>query len=87
MKNFCAKILVMSKPTIKDVKSETLKEAIDCLVPLENLSCKTGSYYSIKFSADNQREALAIVNQIAEELLSNSVVETYEVKSLEEVYE
>lgn len=87
MKNFCAKIIVHMKPTVKDIKSITLKQAIESLLPVENLTCQTGSFYVLNFSAQNQAEALHKVEIIAKDLLSNEVIETYEIKSLEEVYE
>lgn len=87
MKNFCAKIVVKIKPTVKDIKSLTLRQAIEAFMPLENLSCQAGSFYVLKFSADTQVEALNTVKKIARELLSNEIVETYEIKNLEEIYE
>ena len=87
MKNYCAKVIVNIKPTVKDVKALTLKRAIEDLMPIENLSCNMGTYYCICFSALNQGEALHKVEKIAQDLLSNEVIETYEIKSLEEIYE
>lgn len=87
MKNFSAKVLVKMKPTVKDIKSLTLKQAIECLMPIENLSCQAGSFYLLNFSANNQGEALHIVEKITQDLLSNEVIETYEIKNLEEIYE
>lgn len=87
MKNYRAKILVKLKPNIKDVKSATLKQAIECLMPVENLKCECGSFYVLNFSSENQCSALNFVEKIASELLSNEVIEVYEVRSLDEVYE
>lgn len=87
MKNYCAKIIVKIKPSVKDIKSLTLKQAIENLMPIENLSCTAGTFYVLNFSATNQCEALHAVEKIARELLSNEVVETYEIRSLEEVNE
>lgn len=87
MKNFSAKILVKNKPTVKDVKCMTLKQAIETILPIQNLCCQTGTYYILNFSADNQGEALNAIETISKDLLSNEVIETYEIKSLEEIYE
>ena len=84
MKNFTAKIIVKMKPSVKDIKGSTLKNAIDCLMDVQNLSCTVGSYYALSFSAHNQVEALNAVNKIAQELLSNDVIEVYEIVDLEE---
>ena len=87
MKKFCAKVLIKNKPTVKDVKGLTLKRAIDCFMPIKNLSCHVGNYYLLKFDAKNEGEALHMVDKIALEILSNEVIETYEIKALEELYE
>lgn len=87
MKNYSCKILVQMKPTVKDVKSLVLKQAIECLMPVENLTCKSGSFYILNFSANSQGEALHTAEKIAQDLLSNEVIETYEIKNIEEVYE
>lgn len=84
MKTFCAKVLVRSKPNIRDVKSNTCKNAIDSFMPIENLSCITGTYYLLKFDASCEAEALHIVEKIARELLSNEDIEVYEIKALGE---
>ncbi len=44
-------------------------------------------FYMLNFSAQDQREALHMVEKVAEDLLSNEAIEEYEIKALEEVYE
>ena len=73
------------KPTVKDIKGETLKNAIESCMSVKNLSCTVGCCYVLKFSAHNQVEALNTVEQISKELLSNDVIEVYEIVDLEEV--
>lgn len=85
MKKFSAKIIVRMKTTVKDVKGLTLKHAVESFMPVENLSCHVGSVYWLDFDAENEAQALHMVEKIAGELLSNDVIETYEIKSLEEV--
>lgn len=87
MKTFSAKILVRNKPTVKDVKCMTLKQAVETIMPIVDLTCQTGTYYILTFKAYNQGEALNAVERIAKDLLSNEIIETYEIKNLEEVYE
>lgn len=84
MKKFSAKVVVRTKPTVKDIKGLTLKNAIESLMYIDNLSCHVGSVYYLEFDARSEGEALHKVEQIASELLSNEVIETYEIKSLEE---
>ena len=85
MKKFSARIVIRMKPTVKDVKGLTLKRAIESYIPIQNLSCNVGSVYFFEFDAENQTEALHQVEKIAQDILSNEVIETYEVKALEEV--
>lgn len=87
MKKFCAKVVVKKKPTVKDVKGLTLKRAIESIISIENLSCNVGNLYLLKLDAESQVEALNIVKKIAQDILSNEVIESYEIKALEEIYE
>lgn len=79
MEKFSVKVKVNLKPTIKDIKAITLEQAVSHLISVKNLKCKVGSIYSLDFEADNKVEAQKIVQTISEEILSNSVIEGYEV--------
>jgi len=85
MKKFKAKVIVKMKPTIKDIKGLTLEHAIKSFMPVENLSCKVGNVYYFEFSANNEVEALHTMEVIAQDILSNDVIETYEIRCLEEI--
>lgn len=87
IKKFFAKIFVKSKPNVQNVKCLNLKLAIEKLVPVQNLSCQTGMFYMLNFEAQDQREALHMVEKITKSLLYNEAIEEYEIKALEEVYE
>ncbi|MDD3435820.1 MAG: phosphoribosylformylglycinamidine synthase subunit PurS [Candidatus Gastranaerophilales bacterium] len=87
MKKFSAKVIVRMKPTVKDIKGLTLKSAIESFIPIADLSCNVGSVYFLKFNANSEAEALHTVEKISQEILSNEVIETYEIRSLEEIYE
>ena len=85
MKTYCAKIVVKLKPTITDVRGQTLKRAIESIVEIKNLVCRIGTSYSLTFDAENQVEALNLVKEIAQELLTNEITEFFEIRSLDEV--
>lgn len=87
MKKFFAKILVKAKPTAQNVKCLNLKLAIEKIVPIKDLTCQTGMFYMLNFSAQDQREALHMVEKVSADLLSNETIEDFEIKTLEEVYE
>ena len=85
MKKFIAKVVVKLKPTITDIRGQTLKRAIESIIDIKNLKCRVGTSYSFEFDAENQVEALNLVYKIAEDLLFNEITEFYEVRSLEEI--
>ena len=85
MKTFVAKVVVKLKPSIADVRGQTLKRAIESIFDVKNLICRVGTSYSFEFDAENQVEALNLVDKIVKDLLCNDVAEHYEVRSLEEV--
>jgi phosphoribosylformylglycinamidine (FGAM) synthase PurS component len=41
----------------------------------------------MKFDAESEAEALALVNKIASEVLVNELIEVYEIRALDEVNE
>ncbi len=85
MTNFKAKIIVKMKPTIKDIKGLTLEHAVKSIMDVQNLSCHVGSVYYFNFSAEDQIQALHMVEDIAQNILSNDVIEDYQIRYLEEV--
>jgi|AGTN01.2.fsa_nt_gi Phosphoribosylformylglycinamidine (FGAM) synthase, PurS component len=85
MRRFIVKVVVKLKPTIPDIKGQTLKRAIESLFDVKNLTCKIGNSYSLEFDAENQVEALNLVKKISQELLVNEMTEFYEIRALEEV--
>lgn len=87
MKKFIAKVIVRLKPTVKDIKGLTLKHAVESFMSINNLNCHVGSVYFLEFDAETEAEALHTVEKISQELLSNEVIETYEIRSIEEIYE
>lgn len=79
MEKFSAKVKVTLKPTIKDIKGSTLKHAVEHLITVNTLKCRVGSFYTLDFEAQDKVEAENIIQTISEEILSNSVIEEYEV--------
>ena len=79
MKNYKAIVKVNLKPEIKDIKAKTLEQAVLHLIKVKNLKCSAGNSYTLNFEAENRLQAEKIVKTIAEEILSNSVIEEYEV--------
>ncbi len=78
MKRFNATVKVNLKQGVKDVRALTLKQAVGQIVDLENFDCRVGSIYDLSFEAQDEDRAREIVDTIAQEILANSVIETYE---------
>lgn len=79
MENFQVKIKVNLKKSIKDIKAATLEQAVSHLIQVQNLRCKVGNIYNLDFEAEDKTKAEKIIKTISEEILSNSVIEEYEV--------
>lgn len=84
MKTYIAKVVVKLKPSLLDMRGQTLKRAIESFIDVTNLECRIGTSYSLQFDAKNQVEALNLVEKISQELLVNETTEIYEIRSLEE---
>lgn len=85
MRKYCTKVLVRTKHGVSDEKSAKIKAAIENYIPLEDLSCIVGTFYLLDFKANNQAEALHTVEKLAREILTNDMIENYEIRSLEEI--
>ncbi len=80
MNKYKAEVVVRLKSTIKDIKAETLKQAVNNIMTVKNLQCSVGNIYKLEFEADSKASAENIIHTISEEILSNSVIEEYEIK-------
>lgn len=76
---FRAQIIVRTKPSIKDIKALTLKQAVGNLFEVEDFNCHAGNVYWLDFCADSKAEAQKIAETIAQEILANQVIEDYEI--------
>ncbi len=85
-KKFKAIITVKIKPTIKDIKTITLKEAVSDLLEVKNFNCSIDTQYNLTYEAEDMKKAKAIAQMISDEILSNSVIENYDI-SMEEIHE
>ena len=79
MKKFNITVDVGLKPTIKDIKALTLKEAVRHITDIKDFQCRLQNRYLLEFSAENKQQAEKTVQLIAEEVLANSVIETYNI--------
>ncbi len=82
--HYSARILVTLKPEVKDSKARVLESVIERKDFAQNPVCHTGKFYQIDIESQNSVSARHCVEQIAKEVLANTVIEQYEILSVEE---
>ncbi len=83
MERYVAKVTVTLKHEVKDNRALVLDKMLKNLKMEDSPNFLTGRFYSFCVSAQNIDNAHKKVNQICAEVLSNPVVEKYEINSLE----
>ena len=83
MNRYCAKVLISLKEDVKDVKALTINKMLKNIGLEDNPDFKTGRLYSFCISCDSKINAQKKAEQICLEVLSNPVVEKFEIFSLE----
>lgn len=80
---FLAKIIVKFKKGVKNPEEKTLETLISRLEikEIEAISC--AKFYEFKIKAKNNVEALKIANDLAGKVLSNPIIEEFEVEICE----
>ncbi len=85
MKNYAAKIIVSLREDVKDTQGLCVDKMLKRLNIEENANFRTGKFYSFKISAQNLDCAKEKLNFICSEILSNKVVEKYDILDLKEL--
>ncbi len=85
MKNYAAKVIVSLRDDVKDTQGLSVDKMLKRLNIEENANFRTGKFYSFKISAQNLDSAKEKLNFICSEILSNKVVEKYEIIDLKEL--
>ena len=83
MKRFFAKVIVTLKNEVKDNRALVLDKMLKNLEIEDSASFSTGRFYTFFISAADLSNASEKINYICKEILSNPVVEKYEILSIE----
>ena len=83
MKRYFAKVIVTLKNEVKDNRALVLDKMLKNLEIEDSASFSTGRFYTFFVSAIGLSAAREKVNYICREILSNPVVEKYEILSIE----
>ena len=85
MKTFIYKIITKLKEEIKNPQGEVVENIVKRLSISSNLKVNTGKFYEIKIIEDNKESADKKIEKISKEILTNPLVETFNIISVEEV--
>ena len=79
-----ARVYVSIKPTVLDPQGQTICSALQSLGHPEVLSVRQGKYFEIQLGQQISREvADKTLEEIARDVLSNGVIENYQVEILD----
>ncbi len=79
MKDFRAKVYVRLKPSVHDPQGETIRGALATMGYSGVEEVRQGKYFEMSIKAGTREEAEAMVREIANRVLSNPVIETFQV--------
>jgi phosphoribosylformylglycinamidine synthase len=77
---FKAEVKVMLRPTILDVQGKTVEHALHSLGYKAAGHVRIGKHIVLEIDAGSQEEAERIASEVATRVLSNPVMEDYEVR-------
>lgn len=84
MKTFIYRIITKLKAEIKNPQGEVVENIVKRLSISSDLKVNTGKFYEIKIFDDNLENANKKIEKISKEILTNPLVETFEIISIEE---
>lgn len=85
MSTFVAEVRVMLKPSVNDPQGLSIRNALHTLGFNTVDQVRAGKLIAVTVEAGDEAEALEMVRQMADKLLANPVIETFEVKLSEPV--
>lgn len=86
MSKFLFKIVTKLKEEIKDPQGEVVEKISKRLKIFDEIKVQAGKFYGITVVAKNLAEAQQKAGELAKNVLSNPVVETYEIICFEEIW-
>ena len=78
-----AQIFVTMKKTVLDPQGQTIQRALSSMGHTEIASVRQGKYFEIELTGLNRTEAEATMNRVAEEVLSNPVIEEFRLEIID----
>lgn len=84
MKKYKADVVVTLKNGVRDPQGTAVDTILRRTGMENNAAVKVGKYFTLSVSAENEATARTKLNEISREVLSNPVLETYEIERLVE---
>jgi phosphoribosylformylglycinamidine synthase len=78
-----AQIFVTMKKTVLDPQGQTIQRALISMGHTEIASVRQGKYFEIELNGLDRAEAEATMNRVAEEVLSNPVIEEFRLEIID----
>lgn len=75
-----ANVIVRLRPQVLDPQGETIRAALDTLGYRSVKEVRQGKYFEISLDVGSPKEAESAAKEIAERVLSNPVLETFDVE-------
>ena len=72
-----ARVFVTLKPSILDPQGGTIRDALHTIGYVSVQSVRQGKYFEVDLDVTSPEEAQAMVDEFAEKLLVNPVIESY----------
>ncbi len=81
-----ARVYVSMKPSVLDPQGQTICSALQGMGHREMSAVRQGKYFEIGFPDQAREKALALLDEVARDVLSNPVIEDYRVEILEWIF-
>jgi phosphoribosylformylglycinamidine synthase PurS subunit len=78
-----AQIFVTMKKTVLDPQGQTIQRALNSMGHPEVVSVRQGKYFEIELTGLDRAAAEATISKLAEEVLSNPVIEQFRIEILD----
>ncbi len=85
MAKFKAKITVQKNPNVADPEGKTISEALARLGHKQVMTVRSGKVFFLEVESVDQPSAVAYLEEISRDILSNPVIEVFEVEIARDV--
>lgn len=86
MKKYKADVIVKLKKGVRDPQGTAVDTVLKRTGLEENAEVQVGKFFTLSVNGNNESDARKKLNKICEDVLSNPVLESYEVERLLEVW-